>query len=305
VRQLIDRGEIEEPAAYFERICPGGINEISLRRLLAQSGITILRDRKLPDLSDICEQIREYRLERGTFRGDWQVAAEAEVLHVIRSLRSGTFPLNDGVLGSEENRPNFDRVYFISTSRVLDRVFIGDGIVTWSPEALYRYVLAIPGETPVAELVHESMFQEFFEAGAIFVDRNRHMRMFGPSIDEARLSFRDQQERFLAESGRSDMEQFEDAFERTPDLQKPFFTTQMGLQLARSAEERARAASAQAAVLQARVNQLEAEKEVAWRKKRKVRAEQLAAEHRNAANPRHVRKRLKQAKRRNRRSKSR
>ena len=72
------------------------------------------------------------------FTGESQVQAEAEVLLLIRRLREGTYTLAPGMNAS-------CRVYFVSQSRALDIVSHGDRIVTWTPEAVYRYVSSLPG----------------------------------------------------------------------------------------------------------------------------------------------------------------
>lgn len=76
----------------------------------------------------LAEQITKARKAADTNWSEHQVSAEAEVLHIIQSLRSKKY-----VSGGSETYQHF---YFVSQSTVLDRVSSDDAVTTWSPEAV-------------------------------------------------------------------------------------------------------------------------------------------------------------------------
>jgi hypothetical protein len=90
---------------------------------------------------------------------------------------------------------------------------------------------------------------------------------------------------------------------KTPDLEKPFFVAQMGWRLADASKQREELSRKRAIEAEARVKQLESEKDKAWKTREKRKQEQEAARLRNLQDPKHLRKRLKQAKKRRKKKK--
>ncbi|KXK26114.1 MAG: hypothetical protein UZ01_03165 [Candidatus Brocadia sinica] len=95
----------------------------------------------------------------------------------------------------------------------------------------------------------------------------------------------------------------DDAFDKTPDLEKPFFVAQMGWRRAEASQQREELARQHALEAEAKVKQLESEKDKAWKTREKKRQEQEAARLRNLQDSKHIRKRLKQAKKRKKKKK--
>jgi hypothetical protein len=99
-----------------------------------------------------------------------------------------------------------------------------------------------------------------------------------------------------------------DSFARTPELEKPYFVAQMGWAAAAAAvrsrsaaEEIAKQEKARAQEAEAQVRELIAERSEAWGKKKKEKRreqQQIKATERNQNDPKHIRKRLRQAKQR-------
>jgi len=95
----------------------------------------------------------------------------------------------------------------------------------------------------------------------------------------------------------------DDAFEQTPDLEKPFFVAQMGWRRAEEAQQKERSATQRALEAETKIKQLESEKDKAWKTREKKKQEQASARLRNLQDPKHLRKRQRQAKKRKRKNK--
>jgi hypothetical protein len=217
-------------------------------------------------------------------------------------------------------------VYFVSQSHALDIVAPNDPIVTWTPEAVYRYANSLTGGDIDPNLLQQCMLHGYFYAGVSFIDKARYLKFFGPAVSQAKASYKEQVDKYLQETeqahGRKDLDE---EFDRTPDLEKPFFVAQMGWQMARIAERKAQEAArreeatktkaqqhvagieaaatkritdaderARAATAQAKA----AREEAKAARKARSRAEQEAARLRNLQDPKHMRKRRQQAKKR-------
>lgn len=238
-------------------------------------------------------EIRRGREEIGTYRSPLQVESEAEVSILLTRLRSGTYSIHD--------LQNADRFYFISQSRIIDRVFQEENITTWTPESLYRYLTALPDRNLDPDLLQQCMLHEYFYAGVSFVDTERYERYFGPLIDVAKASFEREVPEYV-----KDIENLaigiEDAFAQTPDLEKPFFLAQMGWQKAEAANQREELATLRADRAERELQRLKSEDKRAARRRSRARRSQELARRRNRLDPRHVRKRKRQAKKRKRKS---
>ena len=125
--------------------------------------------------------------------------------------------------------------------------------------------------------------------------------LFGPSIDASKVSYQTERSTYISQIEDTYTKNVDDAFEQTPDLEKPFFATQMGWQLARQSKQKEDLAKQRASNAEAKVKKLESEKEGAWRSRKKRTQEQEEARLRNLQDPKHVRKRKRQSKKRKRR----
>jgi hypothetical protein len=238
---------------------------------------------ELPDLQDA---IRQDRITGDTFRSDLQVQAEAEVLHIVHSLRNDQYELSGPA----------ERIYFVSQSNVLNRVTHRDDVITWPPEAVYRYLNALPGEITDPDLLQECMLHDYFYAGVAFIDRPRYEKFFGGAINSARLLYPEQKDAYLRDTEATSQQELDDRFEKIPDLQKPLFVSRMTFHNVRAAEERAASAKQRAEDAEAKVKLLEAEKKKGWRALGKKRQAQAAAEERNSNDPKRQRKLAKRRK---------
>lgn len=294
---------------YLELISIAGLSQEALEAWSSDAGVQPLSisdfvgfvDRHWGDVEELRELLTEQRKKSGTFRGDYQVAAEAEVLAVIRKIRTGEYSFP-----GDTAKPV--RTYFVSQSRSLDRVDKADGAVSWSPEALYRYVGALPGANLKPELLQQCMLNEYYYAGVSFIDKPRYRKFFGPAVNQAKLDYKEQIQKYLDETEQKDrLHEFDEAFDRVPDLEKPFFVGQMGWKLARTIEEKARqavenanakAAKAESDLKSAEIRATSAETVAESDRRKRVAAEQEANRQRNLQDPKHLLKRQRQAKER-------
>ena len=297
-------GQVGNFKDYLDLILPQGtIDRPSFDRSIIQAGILVsnisdLKGFVQEDWGEIEEAKTEIKNEReklGTYRSSLQVESEAEIWSLVKNLRSGKYSIN----GLE----SVERIYFVSQSRVIDQVFQPEAIATWTPEALYRYLSALPGKQTNPDLLQQCMLNEYFYAGISFIDRDRYIRFFGPSIDSAKASYEKEKTSYIKEFEETNARDLDDAFNKTPDLEKPFFVSQMGWRQAEASQQREDLARQRALEAEAKVKQLESEKNKAWKTREKKRQEQEAARLRNLRDPKHLRKRLKQAKKRKRKKK--
>ncbi|MDR3687196.1 MAG: SIR2 family protein [Coriobacteriia bacterium] len=291
--RLSARGDVGSFDDYVNKVCPVGCSKSGLAESLGRFGLNVLYEYDLGDLSELQGKIAAYRQSRGTWKNEFQVIAEAEVLEYSRLVLEGDIPVPGMKIGPPK------KSYFISHSRVLDKARRDiDTLISWTPEAVYRLVTSLPGAPIDAALLQQCMLNDYYYAGVSFIDRASYLRFFGPAISQSRLQFEEEKDKYVSAASTVGAEELEADFEATDDLLKPFFSSQMGWRVARIAKYNADAASASATEAK-----LDAEKRIRdndeqWREKVKaINAQNIAAKH-NAADPKHVRKRARQAKRR-------
>jgi len=301
-------GSISTFADYLKQAFPSAkLSSAAIEKACGQFGIQTLQIDAIQgfeqnDWGDIPGLRLELKIRRkglGTYRGFHQVNAEAEILVIIRNVRAGkyTLPVQDIDLRT---------VYFVSQSRILDSIDNGAHVTSWPPEAVYRYLSTLPGSSTDPNLLQECMLGEFFNVGAQVIDRSRYLTFFGPAISQAKLSFEDQKEKFLDSTEKfKSMRKLEEAFSRTPDMEKPFFVSQMAWRITRSAERAAqhaneslKQAQQRADAAESRAKNAEDDKLAAEKARRK--AESETGRLRNLNDPKHLRKRQRQAKKRRR-----
>jgi len=247
------------------------------------------------EIEDARGMIQSEREKRGIYRSPLQVESEAEVWIYVKNLRSGKYSIVD--------LESIEKVYFVSQSRIMDHVFQPGSVTTWTPEALYRYLSALPGKQTSPDLLQQCMLQEYFYAGISFIDKDRYIRFFGPSIDAAKTLYEKEKTIYIKELEETQTRDLGDAFDKTPDLEKPFFVAQMGWRRAEAVQYREELARKRALEAEEKVKRLEYEKGKAWKARKKRQEEQEAARLRNLQDPKHLRKRLRQAKKRKRKKK--
>lgn len=289
---------------YLDLLFPQGtIDQCSFNKIIIRAGILVCDISELQgfaqedwgDFEDAKTKIKFEREARGTYRSPLQVESEAEVWILVNNLRTGKYSM-DGL-------DNTERIYFVSQSRIIDQVFQPDSVSTWTPEALYRYLSALPGKQTNPDLLQQCMLHEYYYAGISFIDKERYVRFFGRSIDAAKASFEKEKTSYINELEDTYTRDIGDAFDKTPDLEKPFFVAQMGWRRAEASQKREALVKKRALNAEAKVKELESERDKAWKNREKTKQEQEAARQRNLKDPNHLRKRLKQAKKRKRRKK--
>jgi hypothetical protein len=117
-------------------------------------------------------------------------------------------------------------------------------------------------------------------------------------VTAARVSFATEKEKYLKEFSRDSAATLVETFERTPDLEKPFFISQMAWRVVRTAEARAEHAHLRAEAAEAELKLLRTQRDSNWKRKQGARERQFEAELRHQKDPKHLRKKQRQAKQR-------
>ena len=205
------------------------------------------------------------------------------------------------------NNDNY-KVYFLSHSTVFDRMH--RKLKRWTDHSLYRFLLTLPEvhETPVS--LSDCLHSEFISAGLRLIDSDNYARYFKEDIDAAKLEFERERKAYLAEveaeSGLSE-EEFVARFNATPDIEKPMFVNAMHVRMSDKARERADAAVASKEEAEREVQKLRKENDSLRQKMDQIindaekagrRRQVELSTLRNAKDPKHLAKRLRQAKKR-------
>ena len=283
---LIDPSQRYDQVSFMETAREMGI------RIVALADFPGMVDQDSAEFEQTKSDIEKERRGRGTYRAPLQVECEAELLIILGGLRSKQY--------SMPHLANLEHFYFVSRSHIIDSVSAENAIITWSPEAVYRYIAALSGNSMDPQLLQQCMLHEYYYAGVSFIDRARYEHFFGPSVDAAKTSYQKERASYIADVERAALEDVDEAFEATDDLEKPFFVGQMGWIRAREAAEREKSALLRARAAEERVTALEQEREHAWKVREARTNRQDETTRRNAQDPKHVRKRLRQAKKRRR-----
>lgn len=219
---------------YARECVPEGLSEEGTRQALQRAGIRRY-DLDLvaaPDIKAIEDAIRAERQVRGTYRHEQQVATEAEIYAAVRQVRRK----------EAESRQASDLphgAYFVSHSPVLNKISTGEEVVTWTPEAVLRYVSTLPGETLDHDDLQVCMMEEYYYAGVRLFDREAYQKVFGSTVSQARIQFQEQLRRYRKDLEDDAQQTYAEAFEKAPDEDKPFLVLQTAWKIAREAEARA------------------------------------------------------------------
>ena len=285
---------------YLGLLSLTGMDRKSFENIFANHGIQSLRPHEVTGyaLEDSAKvetfksTIEKERKARGTFHSSQQIETEAEVWLLLSHLRSGKYTLTDASI-------RLDDVYFISQSRLLDIAFPTTKVVTWTPEAVYRYLAALPNAHMEPDLLQQCMTSEYFYAGISFIDEKRYLRFFGPSVEQAKISFEKEKTEYKkqVEQDSRSLDEITKEFDQLPDLEKPFVMSQMGWRLAAASKQREESAVKRAFEAEQTVKSLSKPKLL--KKMQKDAQRQELARVRNLRNPKHAAKRRKQAEKRN------
>jgi hypothetical protein len=285
---------------YLALLSLTGMDRKSFENIFANYDIQSLRPNQVTGyaLEDSAEMeetkstIEKARKARGTFHSSQQIEAEAEVWLLLSHLKSGKYTLSDASI-------KLDDMYFISQSRLLDIAFPATKVVTWTPEAVYRYLAALPNAHMDPDLLQQCMTSEYFYAGISFIDEKRYLRFFGPSVEQAKISFEKEKTEYKkqVEQDSRGLDEITKEFDQLPDLEKPFVMSQMGWRLAAASKKREESAVKRAFEAEQTVKLLTSPK--LSRKMQKDAKRQELARIRHLRDPRHAAKRRKQAEKRN------
>ena len=299
--RLSAEGKVGTFSDYLKLVLPTGkIDQLSFEERVANAGISLINLSQVDgfvqddwgEVEDAKAEIRKVREKQGIYRSQLQVESEAEVWILVKNLRSGKYTVT--------GLKNTERAYFVSQSRIIDQVFQHEAVTTWIPEDLYRFLSALPGRQINPDLLQQCMLHEYFYAGISFIDKDRYEHFFGPSIDASKASYEAEKINYIQGLEDEFTVGIDEAFEQTPDLEKPFFVEQMGWRQAKASRQSEQEATQRALAAESRVRELEDEKEHAWRERKSRSQRQEIARLRNLQDPKHVRKRQRQAKKRQR-----
>jgi hypothetical protein len=119
-------------------------------------------------------EIATLRQERGSYTHERQVRAEAEVLLIVTGVRNGTLRAPDSTA---------ENAYFVSNTRVIDRVAGVGTPVTMQPDAVRQWLstLTAPSPDELGFLIN-SLQWELSERGLAIVDRRLLNVVFAPLV---------------------------------------------------------------------------------------------------------------------------
>jgi len=186
--------------------------EKKLREHLALSNIEIKDFDKIPELTeelinkrhDLAKEIEIIRKRYDTYRSDSQCLAESEVI-IFNELKKSIF---------------------ISQSIHLNNIGKEKSVITWTPEAVYRFLTLFSSHTPTNDYFHECLTQSFFFSGLSIFDKQVLTKFASPLIRQSRMELEQERGNYenLLEAKKFDTS-LED-LEKQPDLNKPFYSLQ-------------------------------------------------------------------------------
>ena len=197
------------------------------------------------------------------------------------------------------------RINFTSFPKVKSlSVYHNNRVLQLGRQKLYIEYLSILPTRPIkADLLQQCMLHEYFYAGVSFIDKGRYEHFFGPSISAAKIVFHQERMNFVTDLEQYYVRNVDEVFEEMPDLEKPFFVVHMGWRKARQLELREGSAVRRAVHAEEKVRTLELEKEKAWKTRENRAQEHEEGRLRNLMDPKHIRKRKRQANKRKRKNK--
>ncbi|MFH1218997.1 MAG: SIR2 family protein [Candidatus Eisenbacteria bacterium] len=209
----------------------------------------------------ITNEIQELRNRYGTWRGESQCIAEAEVVLICRNRNAA----------------------FLSQSGILNKLKGDKAKISWYPEALYRFLSLFSSSAVGPDLLYECMIQSFYYAGFDIIDKATISKYASRMVRQARMRIDEERDKYIQALGPERFAHFREDFERVPDEQKPFYSMQFAFYVAsqetekrKVAEERAKQAETsrrlsekeQAELVRLRSKQLEKRRKAQQRRRR-------------------------------------
>ena len=298
------KGEWRSMSEFKDSI--GHEDGVGLRKAIESHGVEIVDPANFDDDGDQTQigtlgtEIHTERERAGTssLAGDRQATAEAEAMYVMRCIRERGF----------KGDANLNKAYFVSTSRLLDNLYQRtDGLITWYPEALHNHLSYLSGAAIDADAVFHAITSGFYAAGISVIDESAYRQYFKPAISEANATLNREIDNYSKAVTNSVQEQQNErksilaTYSKLRELQRPKFVEQMGWVAARSNEQKVKLAEmARDAAEQLRKTEV-AEVRSEYERKERERKRHETGRIKNLANPKHQRKRDRQAKKRKKR----
>jgi hypothetical protein len=193
------------------------------------------------------ERIKQRREQRGTYRHERQVRAEAEALILVKYVRTGGFRLDGRDLRG---------AYFVSNTKVIDDVASLGTPVTMRPDAVLQWLATLrPGDLKDLQVLTSNLISELSTRDFSIVDRSQLEWVFSPMTSRTWEQFREESERHQVLIGQRLGENPEKAFADADPLMLPIVFDSANAQVAASAvsqltdtEERLKAVQAKARI---------------------------------------------------------
>ncbi len=225
--------------SYIAEIFGREIFSIAITRRLGEFDVQVLRIEQWPgfrpedwtDINEYAERVTKIREGLGTYRSEKQCRAEAEVYLALSKENEGKYNLRGHATTSGS-------AFFVSQSGVLNVISSSTARLrrfAWKPEAFYRFLLCFPTWTPSEDYLHQCMLGEYFTSGIQIIDKKRYSEFFSKPIRQARLAYKEVAAHFHQTVEERFARGIDEAFDKTPDLEKPFFIVQMAAKTAEAA----------------------------------------------------------------------
>ncbi len=188
----VSRGESQpDLMSYVAVVCgcsPGArtCRDDDVKNQLVREGIPCLGFEEFPgydpeslvDIEERADEIAKLRRDRGSYRHERQVRAEAEALLLVLGMRNETLSVPDRTIKN---------AFFLSHTRVIDQVAGGGTSITMRPEAALQWVNAlIPCSLEELGGLVGFLLYELVESGIEIVDQARLQVTFAPLINASR-----------------------------------------------------------------------------------------------------------------------
>jgi hypothetical protein len=132
----------------------------------------------LAEEESFMKEIEALRKSRDTFTHARQVQTEARIVILVRLLRSGKYRISGTI---------YKDAFFISNSRVLDRLKGSTLPMTMLPSALHQWLTTLaPCEPFELRVLFDGLMLELEQRGYSIVDKSTVQRAFSPLIDLSR-----------------------------------------------------------------------------------------------------------------------
>jgi hypothetical protein len=186
------------------------------------------------EIEDLAEQdafmreIEALRKSRDTFTHTRQVQTEAQIVILIRLLRSGKYRIGGTC---------YKDAFFVSNSRVLDRLRDATVPMTILPSALHQWLRTlVPCEPLELRGLFDGLMLELEKSGYSIVDKTTVQRAFSPLIDLSRERLNEELEKHRSLTASMYGKDSSKAFEAIRPIDVPLALNSFYAQRARTAE---------------------------------------------------------------------